>query len=701
MANTANELIAKARSYLGEGPGYFYNKTGLAYGEAWCAAFIVTICKETGVDIINSMSCNEQCRWWRDKGRYTTTMSGVKPGDIVYFDWDHEADPEYSTRPLDHVGLVVGVSGNTVYTIEGNSGPDDVTSAQRHVEERTRTISSGSIMGYARPAYEGTSPDYIAGSEDGTGDTIDINVEPIDLTEYVESLKSEINAMMESSTRTMKYMTYTSKFFGAPFTFLEHTDPPIPVEEGDEPQTMGRTFTKNIALESPLVHFIPGVPSYLSNLSKSNMEVFETYVGEKMKNDSDDISKNALNSIMKEFNEDGGRYFNFAPSFYEYQRYFNMLARACSIYLGIGDKYVPGTSTKYDLDGNPLDGIKYKNYNYGNWQDGKITAGTSLFDENVEEDEKMFSTFSDIVGNIKDLLTNVSKDIFGGSKSVMYYVDAGSSFSESVSNSTGQSQIASLFDTGEGMVKELQFWTDGAELSKILGGAGTAITDAVGSLADGLLKLIGMEGSQLGNIGQYAKYLVSGSNIIFPEMWTDSGYDKSYRFTVNLVSPYGDIESIFINEIVPLMSILAMSLPRQTSSNSFTSPLLVRVVSKGWFSCDMGIITDVSIEKGGNDGWGAFGLPLSMKVDISVKDLYSSLSMSNTSQPGLFFGNDSLIEFLAATCGVETIQPNIALKIDTFINAYTHAVTDIPASAYEKAVNKINNFIMNHSGLFR
>lgn len=46
---------------------------------------------------------------WRDSG--TTPI----PGDYVFFDWDRDSDP-------DHVGAVLCVEGDFLYTIEGNSG---------------------------------------------------------------------------------------------------------------------------------------------------------------------------------------------------------------------------------------------------------------------------------------------------------------------------------------------------------------------------------------------------------------------------------------------------------------------------------------------------------------------------------------------------------------------------------------------------
>lgn len=48
-------------------------------------------------------------RMWREGGETPI------PGDYVFFDWDGETDP-------DHVGAVLCVEGNFLYTIEGNSG---------------------------------------------------------------------------------------------------------------------------------------------------------------------------------------------------------------------------------------------------------------------------------------------------------------------------------------------------------------------------------------------------------------------------------------------------------------------------------------------------------------------------------------------------------------------------------------------------
>lgn len=60
-------------------------------------------------DVDKGMKGFKDSRMWRERG--ATPI----PGDYVFFDWDGKSDP-------DHVGAVLCVEGNFLYTIEGNSG---------------------------------------------------------------------------------------------------------------------------------------------------------------------------------------------------------------------------------------------------------------------------------------------------------------------------------------------------------------------------------------------------------------------------------------------------------------------------------------------------------------------------------------------------------------------------------------------------
>ncbi|MCA1841553.1 MAG: peptidoglycan-binding protein, partial [Actinobacteria bacterium] len=65
--------------------------------------------------------------------------SGIRRGDIIFFDWSGGT----SIGAIDHVGLVTGVSGSTVLTIEGNF--------DNRCGRFARTASV--IAGFGRPHY--------------------------------------------------------------------------------------------------------------------------------------------------------------------------------------------------------------------------------------------------------------------------------------------------------------------------------------------------------------------------------------------------------------------------------------------------------------------------------------------------------------------------------------------------------------------
>lgn len=66
-------------------------------------------------DVDEGMADFKNSGMWRDRG--ATPI----PGDYVFFDWDGRNDPDGGNDP-DHVGAVLCVEGNFLYTIEGNSG---------------------------------------------------------------------------------------------------------------------------------------------------------------------------------------------------------------------------------------------------------------------------------------------------------------------------------------------------------------------------------------------------------------------------------------------------------------------------------------------------------------------------------------------------------------------------------------------------
>lgn len=88
----------------------------------WCACFLswgadqlknsINGAPPRFADVDKGMKGFKDSRMWRERG---DTNNKPIPGDYVFFDWDGKSDP-------DHVGAVLCVEGNFLYTIEGNSG---------------------------------------------------------------------------------------------------------------------------------------------------------------------------------------------------------------------------------------------------------------------------------------------------------------------------------------------------------------------------------------------------------------------------------------------------------------------------------------------------------------------------------------------------------------------------------------------------
>ena len=91
----------------------------------WCGCFLSWAADQQKASIIGApprfadvdkgMAKFKESDMWRERGAEPI------PGDYVFFDWDGGTDPDRDSDP-DHVGAVLCVEGDFLYTIEGNSG---------------------------------------------------------------------------------------------------------------------------------------------------------------------------------------------------------------------------------------------------------------------------------------------------------------------------------------------------------------------------------------------------------------------------------------------------------------------------------------------------------------------------------------------------------------------------------------------------
>ena len=148
---THKEIIDIYNSHKPLAVGYKVKYTDDYCDTALSAAFI----KNNAVDLIGGTECGverhiqlfKKAGIWQENGSVTP-----QPGWIITYNWDDGTQPNDGFA--DHIGIVEKVSGNTITTIEGNTGNGGV------VARRTLKVANGNIRGYAIPKYVnvGTAP---------------------------------------------------------------------------------------------------------------------------------------------------------------------------------------------------------------------------------------------------------------------------------------------------------------------------------------------------------------------------------------------------------------------------------------------------------------------------------------------------------------------------------------------------------------
>lgn len=149
-------MIKEAEKSLGLAgrPNYitdwYANRNGSYYREApWCQMSISywafksgnydTVC--FGKDWAYTVYLAQR---FQAAGQWHADTDGIRRGDIVFFDWQGSD----KIAAIDHVGIVTGVNGRDILTIEGNTAD--------RCARRVRRASE--IAGYGRPAYAGAKP---------------------------------------------------------------------------------------------------------------------------------------------------------------------------------------------------------------------------------------------------------------------------------------------------------------------------------------------------------------------------------------------------------------------------------------------------------------------------------------------------------------------------------------------------------------
>lgn len=452
--------------------------------------------------------------------------------------------------------------------------------------------------------------------------------------------------------------------FGMPYQFHDAVDPRV----SNVSRVLGNNFAKKIVLEAPIATLIPGEPTYLPG-NKSARERTATALLDGNGNFE------ALSKILDSGDLDDLRLYDFKPAYVEYMGYVNSLCNAGAAFLGLDDEVYVG-NTAYNFQN--FNWMKYR------WNDEASKTLGSRFATAVDSikygsGKKGFKMGEGGGGweALSSLATNYQY--------VQFYIDPEQIGGDNLTNSTSESQMKSIFDQGSSTMRELAFMANSGGVDA---NAFTSFAeDSVSALSQGISQIIGngqniaVQGAGLLNrLINLSGDIIKGHNIIIPDIYQNSSYTKgSASITVHLKTPYGTKLGYYLNIFVPMMHLMALAMPRMKSSNSYGSPFLLKLYVEGLTSINLGICSDISIQKV-TDTLSVDGLPTEVDVTLTVQDLYSDLCMVPASAPVQFAENSSLIEFLATNCGMSLTKPNYKTKFDMLVNAVIAKFSNIPAT---------------------
>lgn len=457
-----------------------------------------------------------------------------------------------------------------------------------------------------------------------------------------EILQEQINAYnaynqdVESIGDPTNLITTTMEgIYGIPYQFMASVDRKI-----DNTQ-FGTIYADRIISRMPLLLVSPGKVNFMRDWKSKSA------AAQGLQKLLESATPTDLNTII----DNHGRYYTFDFDYVNYYKYVDAMCVTGSYFLGLQD-----TQIKVNGEWKALKNVSWAN------------CGQTAF-----------------------------KSILSTREYVGFYIDSASSVNEDFSNSTTESQLASKINSFSDTGRELNFLlgvTTGKQFAEGYGDS-SAIESAMQTIQD--ISNQYLSGSQLfTDLAQNFATVAVGGKLIFPEIWSDSDYSKSYDINIKLRTPDGDKLSWFMNIYVPLAHLICLTAPREASEsgpNGYSAPFLVKAFYKGLFNCDMGIVTSLNIQRGKDKAWTLDGLPTEVDVSMTIKDLYSMMTLTSIDSPGSFVNNIALIDYIANSCGININEPDITRMLDVYImlnqNRLKHVVPNAWYIVQQDIANRI------------
>lgn len=192
-------FVSTALQHVGEDGYWTWRTSGLAPGNAWCAAFVSACAIVAGVTSIipvNYVAGDGPIAGVNaNKGKLTAGPyygQSARPvaGDIICFNYGSYSRGVFLNSY--HTGIVVDVDSSCVYTVEGNSGSGWGPYGTK-VRKNTYSLSDSTIEGYYHPYWN------LVGDSDDGGSFMDV----------IYKMTDDIGKVLDPNSPEAMYMSST------------------------------------------------------------------------------------------------------------------------------------------------------------------------------------------------------------------------------------------------------------------------------------------------------------------------------------------------------------------------------------------------------------------------------------------------------------------------------------------------------------
>lgn len=438
----------------------------------------------------------------------------------------------------------------------------------------------------------------------------------------IDALGSDISTASKTNVVPDSLIKNLQTALARPHRFLTNADP------------SARTFVRHMLPAAPLVMIRPGRVKFSEDTTTFLQEVLNKF-GRQLDN------KDAVDDLLKRPTEDAdgrsvpGGLFN---SLYGVDK-----TDLAAMQQAINDKQ-KGTVGDFVAKNNKS--IRYFEFNSNNEVMKEYRA---VFHTLVS---RLYSRMMNKVTPWADLRGKYDPPEMSNGGFWTLWADNATSVSESASSEVGATKLAGLVKGVSEVSREAQFFLGSQNFGawKSEDEKKGMIDSAIGSVAEfisGPDQTAGLRAS-LGDA-------ILGMNPMFPEVWKDSSFSRSYTLNFKFHSPYGHPQAVYQNVLLPFTMLLSMVMPVMTNPGTYSEPFVFQLDCPGYFACDLGICTDFSFTKGGSENlWTVDGLPRQIDVNMSVKDLYPVLVASKNAEAMYF--NVGMGTFLDNLAGISIFK---------------------------------------------